>query len=109
MVKTMNFIEVLNGLTEFWSPQVVGRLNGQTFKVAKLKGERAGLRHDDRDELYLIVKGVLRIQFDDGMETRVSEGECCVVPMGTLHNPVADDECWIMVIETATSKIPSIS
>lgn len=104
MIRATNFIHAFSAVTEFWSPKVVGRVNDQFVKVAKIKGEIAWHKHDDEDELFLVVKGKLRIQFEGAAETSLSEGDFCVVPRGTLHNPVADEECWIVLIETVTTK-----
>jgi mannose-6-phosphate isomerase-like protein (cupin superfamily) len=104
MIPAKNFYRELEDVTEFWSPKVIGQVNDQFIKVAKIKGEIAWHKHDDEDELFLVVKGQLRIQFERGLETVLGEGEFCVVPKGVLHNPVADEECWIVLIETVTTK-----
>ena len=90
-------------LTDFWSPRVVGRVNDQYVKVAKLKGELAWHKHDAEDELFQVVKGRLVIQFEGGRETVLNPGEFCVVPKGVLHNPVAAEECWVVLVETVTT------
>lgn len=104
MITATNFVHALSDVTEFWSPKVVGRVNDQLVKVAKIKGQIAWHKHDEEDELFLVVKGKLKIEFEGGVETNLSEGDFCVVPRGTLHNPVADEECWIVLIETVTTK-----
>lgn len=93
----------LEEVSEYWSPRVVGRVNDQYVKVAKLKGEFVWHKHDDEDELFYIVKGQLIIQYEDGAVT-LNEGEFHVVPKGVMHNPVAKEECWIALIETVTTK-----
>ncbi|MBD2104368.1 cupin domain-containing protein [Leptolyngbya sp. FACHB-261] len=98
-----NFETELASVTEFWSPKVVSQVNDQYIKVAKLKGELAWHKHDNEDELFQVVKGRLVIQFEDG-DVELGEGEFCVVPKGVMHNPVAKDECWIVLIETVTTK-----
>lgn len=90
-------------LTEYWSPRVIGRVNDQYVKVAKLKGEFVWHAHDDEDELFLVVRGRLRIQLEDG-EVELGPGQLVVVPRGVRHNPVADEECWVMLVETVTTK-----
>lgn len=104
MINATNFVDALEEITEFWSPKVVGRVNDQYVKVAKVKGEIAWHKHDNEDELFFIVKGKLKIQFEGGTETSLNEGDFCVVPRGILHNPVAVEECWIVLIETVTTK-----
>jgi quercetin dioxygenase-like cupin family protein len=102
-VLSVNPLEHLARIDEYWSPKVVGRVNDQYVKVAKLKGELAWHKHDQEDELFQVVKGRLVIQFEDG-ETVLNAGEFCVVPKGVMHNPVAVDECWIVLVETVTTK-----
>lgn len=100
----VNLTAALENVSEHWSPKVVGRVNDQYIKVAKLLGELVWHRHDEEDELFLVLRGRLRIQFEGGRETILEEGEFCVVPKGALHNPVADEECWIALIETVSTK-----
>jgi quercetin dioxygenase-like cupin family protein len=104
MVASITLAAAFEGLTEHWSPKVVGRVNDQFVKVAKVKGQLAWHKHDIEDELFLVVRGRLRIQFEDGPETVLEAGEFCVVPRGVMHNPVADEACWILLIETVTTK-----
>jgi mannose-6-phosphate isomerase-like protein (cupin superfamily) len=92
----------LTAVAELWSPRVVAELNGQMVKVAKLKGEFVWHQHDGEDEMFLVLKGAMRIQFEDG-EVTLRQGECFVVPRGVRHNPVADEECWIMLFEPANT------
>lgn len=104
MFPAINIEAAMEGVTEYCSPKVVGRVNDQYVKVAKLLGEFVWHSHDDEDELFQVVRGRLRIQFEGGVETVVNAGEFCVVPRGVRHNPVADEECWILLIETVTTK-----
>lgn len=104
MIHPVDLRAAAEGLAEHWSPRVVGRVNDQYVKVAKVLGELAWHRHEDEDELFLVLRGRLRIQFEGGRETVLEEGQFCVVPRGTLHNPVADHECMIALIETVTTK-----
>ena len=90
-------------LTDYWSPRVVGRVNDQYVKVAKLLGQLVWHRHEAEDELFQVIRGRLRIQFEGGSEAVIGPGQVCIVPGGTLHNPVADEECWIMLVETVTT------
>jgi mannose-6-phosphate isomerase-like protein (cupin superfamily) len=90
-------------VTDYWSPKVIGRVNDQLLKAAKLKGELVWHAHDAEDELFFIVKGALRIEFDDGSVT-LSQGDFMTIPRGVRHNPVAADECWVLLIEPASTK-----
>lgn len=98
MFKTVSPKLIAQSLTEFWSPRVVAELDDIFVKVAKVKGSLAWHSHDEEDELFLILKGKLRIEMKAG-NVELSEGETFVVPKGVEHNPVADDECLIMLIE----------
>ena len=104
MTPPVNLLAALDSVTDHWSPKVVGRVNDQYVKVAKLLGQLAWHKHDDEDELFHVVRGRLRIQFEGNVETALAVGEFCVVPRGVMHNPVADEECWIVLVETVTTK-----
>jgi mannose-6-phosphate isomerase-like protein (cupin superfamily) len=104
LMQTVNLVAAFEGMTKHWSPKVVGRVNDQYIKVAKLLGQLAWHKHDNEDELFQVVKGRLVIEFEDGHSAKLGPGEFCVVPKGVLHNPVADEECWIVLIETVTTK-----
>lgn len=103
MKTAVNFQHELQRLTEFWSPKVVGQVNDQYLKVAKLKGEFVWHKHDDEDELFHVIKGRLIIQFEDG-DVELNAGDFYVIPKGVMHNPVAENECWIVLIETVSTK-----
>ena len=90
-------------IADHWSPRVIGRVNDQYVKFAKVKGELTWHAHDAEDELFLVIRGRLRLQFEDGA-VELGEGEMYVVPRGVRHNPVADDECWILLVETVTTR-----
>ncbi|MEN9520330.1 MAG: hypothetical protein RLZZ381_2918 [Cyanobacteriota bacterium] len=98
-----NFENELLSITEFWSPKVVAQVNDQYIKVAKLKGELVWHKHDHEDEMFHVVKGSLIIQFENHA-VELEEGDFCVVPKGMMHNPLAEDECWIVLMETVTTK-----
>ncbi len=85
-------------LTELWSPRVVGEVDDAYVKVAKVHGSLAWHSHDNEDELFLILKGHLRIEMETG-NVELDEGEMFIVPKGARHNPVAENECLLMLIE----------
>jgi mannose-6-phosphate isomerase-like protein (cupin superfamily) len=93
----------LDAVSEHWSPRVVGRVNDQYVKVAKLLGEFVWHAHEHEDELFLVVRGDLRIQLEGDREVRIGPGQFYVVPRGVQHNPVADDEVHVVLIETVTT------
>ena len=97
-----NFTQALEQVTEYWSPRIIGRVNDQYIKVAKLKGEFTWHKHDLEDEMFLVVFGHMKIQFED-KEVMLNPGDFYVVPKGTMHNPVAEEECGIVLIETVST------
>jgi len=98
-----NIEQSFDKISEYWSPKVIGRVNDQYVKIAKVKGELAWHNHKDEDELFLVVRGRLVIQLE-GEEIELNAGDMYVVPKGAMHNPVADEECWVMLVETVTTK-----
>lgn len=98
-----NVADELSRVEKFWTPRVIGRVNDQYVKVAKLLGELVWHSHDEEDEMFFVVSGRLRIQLPDDEEVVLSAGEFYVVPRGVPHNPVADEEVHIVLIETVTT------
>lgn len=90
---------VAAALTEYWSPRVVGELEDNYIKVAKVHGSLCWHSHDDEDELFLVLKGHLRIELENAEAIELDQGEMFVVPKGVRHNPVAAEECHILLIE----------
>jgi len=86
--------------TEQWQPKIVAELNGQHVKLAKLEGEFVWHQHDHEDELFLIHRGRLRMEFRD-RTVELAAGDLLVVPRGVEHRPVADAECEILLFEPA--------
>jgi mannose-6-phosphate isomerase-like protein (cupin superfamily) len=93
---------VAASLTEHWSPRVVGEVDDNYVKVAKLLGTFGWHAHDNEDELFLVMKGSLRIEMEAGA-VEIGEGEFYVVPKGTRHNPVAAEEVHVMLFERKTT------
>ncbi|AIZ64857.1 cupin [Hymenobacter sp. DG25B] len=85
-------------LTEYWSPRVVAEFEDSYVKVAKVHGSLAWHSHEQEDEVFFILKGHLRIELETGA-VELPEGALYVVPKGVRHNPVAEQECHIMLIE----------
>jgi len=98
MQKSASPRQVAESLTELWSPRVVGELEESYVKVAKVHGAFGWHNHEHEDELFFILKGHLRIEMETGA-VELSEGEMFVVAKGVQHNPVAEQECLIMLIE----------
>ena len=95
---TVNLLEKLALVKDFWSPAIVGELNESYVKVVKLKGEFIWHHHDSEDELFLVVKGALRMKFRDH-ESIIRPGELIIVPRGVEHLPIADEEVHIVLVE----------
>jgi mannose-6-phosphate isomerase-like protein (cupin superfamily) len=89
---------VAAALTDYWSPRVIGELDDSYLKVAKVLGTFGWHAHDDEDELFLILDGHLRIDLETGA-VELEQGELFVVPWCTRHNPVAEAECLILLVE----------
>lgn len=102
MIKTINMAEKLGRFQDRWSPRIVAELNDSYVKFAKLKGEFVWHKHDDEDELFLVVRGNLLIRLRDG-GLHVGEGELVVIPRGVEHLPVADEEVQVLLIEPKTT------
>lgn len=101
-VSKVNIAEKFAKITEFWKPYVGAELNGQMLKFDKLKGEFVFHHHKNEDELFLVVKGRFRMDFRDHHEW-IEAGEFLVVPRGVEHRPVAEEECWILLFEPAST------
>jgi mannose-6-phosphate isomerase-like protein (cupin superfamily) len=103
MPKVVSPKEVALALTEHWSPRIIGEVDDVYVKVAAVQGTLAWHSHENEDELFLILKGHLRIQMED-RTVELDEGEMFVVPKGVRHNPVADEECHLLLIERKTTQ-----
>jgi len=101
-MKKVNIDEKLKVFSDYWNPRVIGELNGQFVKAVKLKGEFVWHHHDVEDELFLIIKGTLRMEFRDRVE-EVNAGEFIIVPHGVEHRPVATEEVHLLLFEPAST------
>lgn len=97
-METINLKEKLNAFSDHWNQRLIGEINDCAVKVVKIKGEFIWHHHDLEDELFLVVKGTLRMKFRDH-EAVVREGELVIVPRGVEHCPVADEEVHLVLIE----------
>ena len=88
--------------SDYWSPKIVGELNGQQVKVAKLKGEFVWHQHENEDELFLVVQGRLRMKLRD-REVTINAGEFFIVPKGVEHLPIAEEEVHVVLLEPAST------
>jgi mannose-6-phosphate isomerase-like protein (cupin superfamily) len=97
-MQTVNLAEKFSKFQDYWNPRVLGELNDFAVKAVKLKGEFVWHHHDVEDELFLVTKGTLRMRFRDH-ESIVREGEFIIVPHGIEHQPVADEEVHLLLLE----------
>jgi mannose-6-phosphate isomerase-like protein (cupin superfamily) len=98
----VNLSDKLNSFQDHWNPRIVAELNGQHVKLAKLKGEFDMHLHENEDELFLVIKGTLKMRFESETKT-IREGEFIVVPKGTLHQPIAKEEVEVLLFEPKTT------
>lgn len=98
----VNLAEKLARVNEYWSPKIVGELNGQQVKLVKFVGEFVWHHHDQEDELFYVVKGRFRMEFRD-RSVDVAAGEFLIVPRGVEHRPVAEHEVEVMLFEPAST------
>lgn len=104
MNKKINLKEQAAKLNELWSPRIIGELDNAYYaKIAKLKGELAWHSHDDEDELFLVVQGKLKIELKD-QAVELSEGDLYIIPKGVRHNPIAEEECTVLIFEQKATK-----
>jgi mannose-6-phosphate isomerase-like protein (cupin superfamily) len=97
-MEKVNLAEKFDLIHEHWSPKIAGELNGQYLKLAKLKGEFIWHHHENEDELFLVTRGTLLIQFRD-RDVTLNEGEFIIVPAGVDHRPVASEEVHAVLLE----------
>ena len=99
----INLKDKLGLFSETWTPKIIGELNGQQVKLAKLDGELMWHAHADEDELFLVLEGSLTLQMRD-QEVTLNSGEMYIVPRGVEHNPVAQPGTSVLLFEPAQTK-----
>ncbi|NOX83607.1 MAG: cupin domain-containing protein [Alphaproteobacteria bacterium] len=99
-IKKTNIKGAFNRIHEAWSPHIAGRVNGQEVRLAKIDGAFEWHHHDGVDEAFFVVKGGFTMRFRD-RDVAMGEGDFIVVPAGVEHMPLAEEECWIMMIASA--------
>jgi len=97
-MEKVNLAEKFGLFDEYWSPKIVGELNGQHVKLAKLKSEFVWHHHEAEDELFLVIKGQLVIKLEE-KDVVLKEGEFLIVPRGVEHKPVAEKEAHVLLFE----------
>src|SRR4051794_2266630 len=105
-MEKVNLASKLAQFNDYFSPKIVGELNDSHVKLVKSKGEFVWHHHEVEDELFLVIKGTLRMKFFDGdqeREIKVEPGEFIIVPHGVEHKPIADEEVHILLLEPKTT------
>jgi len=96
----INFEDKFNLFNDQWAPKVIAELNDYQFKLVKIQGEFIWHKHEDTDEAFIVVEGDLTISLkDDSREVHLSQGEMFVVPKGTEHKPMSENEAKVLIIE----------
>ena len=98
----VNLTKKLEQIQDYWSPRVVGELNAQQVKLAKIKGEFVWHYHENEDEMFLVLQGDLDLEFRDGTVS-LGAGEFFIVPRGVEHRPVAKEEVHLLMFEPAST------
>ena len=102
VMDAINLMEKLNLFSDHYHPRLIGELNSQDLKIAKIKGEFVWHSHEQEDELFFVIKGWFNMEFRDKI-VRVDEGEMIIVPRGVEHRPVAEEEASILLFEPAST------
>ena len=101
-MEKVNLRQKFSLFKDHWSPTIAGELNGQQVKLVKLYGEFVWHKHDDEDELFYVTKGSFVMELRD-KNIELNEGEFLIVPRGVEHRPVANEECWVVLFEPAST------
>lgn len=94
----VNIKEKLDLISDYWKPIIVGELNEQHVRLVKIKGKFVMHRHDNEDELFLVLKGLLKMDYGDSI-VDVNEGEFIIIPRGVRHRPIAENEAHLLLFE----------
>ena len=102
-MEKINLKKKFNLFNDYWNPKIIGEMNDQDIKIAKVKGEFIWHNHKNEDELFLIIKGTLKIKFSN-KTVELNKGEMLIIPKGVEHKPVAKNEVWLLLFEPNTTK-----
>lgn len=100
-MKVINIEKKFDLFSDYWSPKIISEINDSYVKLAKFKGEFNWHFHANEDEMFLVIKGELIIKLRD-RELHLKAGECCIIPKGVEHCPVAENEACVMLLEPKT-------
>jgi mannose-6-phosphate isomerase-like protein (cupin superfamily) len=101
MLEKVNLSDKFSIFDEHWSPKIAGEVNDSYVKLVKFQGDFVWHKHDEEDEMFLVVKGSITIRLRDG-DVRLEEGEFVIIPRGVEHMPVAEEEAHVILFEPKT-------
>lgn len=101
MLEKVNLSDKFRLFEEHWSPKIAGEVNDSYVKLVKFQGDFVWHKHEEEDEMFLVVKGSIVIKLRDG-DVRLGEGEFVVIPRGVEHMPVAEEEAHVLLFEPKT-------
>jgi mannose-6-phosphate isomerase-like protein (cupin superfamily) len=101
-MEKVNIQDKFDLVNDYWKPIIVGELNKQHVKLVKIKNEFTMHHHENEDELFLVIKGILKMDYGDRI-VEVNEGEFIIVPRGVKHRPIADSEVHLLLFEPETT------
>lgn len=101
-IEKVNLQQKFSQISDYWNPRIAGELNGQYVKLVKFQGEFIWHHHAEEDEIFLVVKGKLRMELRDRV-VEVQAGEFIIIPRGVEHRPCADEEVEVMLFEPAST------
>ncbi len=97
-LRSINVQEKFTKFTDQWAPKIIAQMNDYQFKLAKIQGEFIWHKHDETDEVFIVINGKLSIAFREGT-VNLKAGEMLVIPKGAEHKPIAENECSVMLVE----------
>ncbi len=102
-MEKVNLLQKFTLFNDLWSPKIVGELNGQYVKLAKLKGEFVWHQHEAEEELFMVIEGTLVIQLRGQDDVVLEQGEFVIIPRGVEHKPVAAEEVHVLLFESKST------
>ena len=99
MIEKVNLQQKFGKFSDHWSPKLVAEIDDYHIKLAKVEGEFVWHKHDDEDEMFMVINGQLTIELRDQDDIVLNAGEFVVIPRGVEHRPVTEDECQLMLFE----------
>jgi mannose-6-phosphate isomerase-like protein (cupin superfamily) len=101
-IEKVTIAQKLEQFSDYFNPRIVGELNGQHVKLVKFKGEFVWHHHNEEDEMFLVIEGAFTMQLRD-KDVNLEKGDFIIIPKGTEHRPIAENEVQVMLFEPATT------